>query len=238
MIVPVEELPKTMPASEPKLNSEHAKQGARQANQAGACVLEANPQTRPLPKTLIFKRLTDLLLTVGALIFLAPVFLFIALIIKLDSPGPVFFRQRRVGQNGHLFEIYKFRTMRTGTPDLPTDQMLKLPSPITRTGKFLRKTSLDELPQLINVLKGEMALVGPRPALYNQVELTEKRLARGVLRYLPGITGWAQVNGRDELPDDTKVDFDVWYCNNWNYVLDWKIVWATFFTVSSARGAF
>jgi O-antigen biosynthesis protein WbqP len=227
-----------MPASEPKLNTEHQNQGFRQASPAGASLLEPGTKFAPLPQALIFKRLTDLLLTIGALTFLAPVFLFIAIIIKLDSPGPVFFRQKRVGQNGHLFEIYKFRTMHTGTPDLPTDQMLKLPSPITKVGKFLRKTSLDELPQLINVIKGEMALVGPRPALYNQVELTEKRLARGVLRFLPGITGWAQVNGRDELPDDTKVDFDVWYCNNWNYALDWKIVWATFFTVSSARGAF
>ncbi len=128
--------------------------------------------------------------------------------------------------------------MRFGTPDVPTDQMLKLPSPITRVGAVLRKTSLDELPQLFNVLKGEMSLVGPRPALYNQTALTAMRLESGVLRFFPGITGWAQVNGRDELPDSEKVAADTWYCDNWSYWLDWQIIFSTFSAVLSKRGAY
>ncbi len=160
-----------------------------------------------------------------------------AIAIKLDSQGPIIFKQKRVGKNGELFEIYKFRTMRVGTPDLATDQMQKLPSPITKVGGFLRKTSLDELPQLFNVIKGEMSLVGPRPALYNQTELTALRADAGVLAYPPGITGWAQVNGRDELPDPVKVEFDKWYCDHWSYFLDWRILFSTLSAVVSRRGA-
>ena len=187
---------------------------------------------------MLFKRLTDILISSLALVGLSPVLGAVALAIKLDSPGPVIFKQKRVGLNGEFFEIYKFRTMRSGTPDLPTDQMMKLPSPITSVGAFLRKTSLDELPQLVNVLIGQMSLVGPRPALYNQEELTRLRLENGVLKYPPGITGWAQINGRDELPDQTKVELDKWYCENWNYLLDWRIIFSTFGAVVSKRGAF
>ena len=185
---------------------------------------------------MIAKRITDFTLCSVALILGAPVLLAIALAIKLDSRGPIIFKQKRVGQNGQLFEIYKFRTMRTGTPDLPTDQMLLLPSPVTKVGELLRKTSLDELPQLVNVVLGQMSLVGPRPALYNQTDLTTKREASGVLKFMPGITGWAQVNGRDELPDDVKVAADKWYCDNWNYWLDWRIIAMTFKAVLSKRG--
>ena len=172
---------------------------------------------------MIFKRLTDICIAVA---------------IKLDSEGPVIFKQKRIGEGGEFFEIYKFRTMKTGTPNLPTDQMQKLPSPVTKVGEFLRKTSLDELPQLLNVLVGQMSLVGPRPALYNQTELTALREENGVLRFPPGITGWAQINGRDELPDQVKVDLDKWYCDNWNYWLDWRIIFSTFGAVLSKRGAF
>jgi O-antigen biosynthesis protein WbqP len=186
---------------------------------------------------MLAKRLTDIFISVSALLGFAPLLAIIAILIKLDSEGPIIFKQRRVGQDGEFFEIYKFRTMRTGTPDLPTDQMLKLESPITRVGSFLRKTSLDELPQLFNVLAGQMSLVGPRPALYNQVELTEKRKSEGVLRFPPGITGWAQVNGRDELPDDVKVKADKWYCEHWTYWLDWRIIFLTFGAVFSKKGA-
>jgi len=161
---------------------------------------------------LLFKRLTDIIRATTALVLLAPLLAILSIAIKIDSSGPAFFTQRRVGVNGKLFDILKFRTMFFGTPDLPTDQMLKLPSPITRTGKFLRATSLDELPQLLNVIKGDMSIVGPRPALYNQTELTAKREKRGVLRFRPGITGWAQTHGRDELADDAKVEYDAWYC--------------------------
>ncbi len=188
-------------------------------------------------EAMLAKRLTDIFISVSALLGFAPLLAIIAVLIKLDSNGPVIFKQRRVGQDGEFFEIYKFRTMRIGTPDLPTDQMLKLESPITRVGSFLRKTSLDELPQLFNVLAGQMSLVGPRPALYNQVELTEKRKSEGILRFPPGITGWAQVNGRDELPDDVKVKADKWYCEHWNYWLDWRIIFLTFGAVFSKKGA-
>lgn len=187
---------------------------------------------------LILKRLTDLFLSASMVLVLAPLLAVIALAIKTDSRGPAIFKQNRVGLDGRLFEIYKFRTMFYGTPDIPTDQMLKRPSPITRVGNWLRKTSLDELPQLFNVLKGEMSLVGPRPALYNQTELTEMRKACGVLRFLPGITGWAQINGRDELADEVKVAADKWYCDHWTYWLDWQIIFSTFGAVLSKRGAF
>jgi O-antigen biosynthesis protein WbqP len=183
------------------------------------------------------KRLSDFIFALAAAIALSPFMIIIAVAIKLDSSGPVIFSQRRVGKNGGFFNIYKFRTMHTGTPDLPTDQMLKLPSPVTRVGKILRSTSLDELPQIFNVVKNDMSIVGPRPALYNQTQLTEMRQSAGVLRFAPGITGWAQVNGRDELPDDVKVKMDKWYCDNWNYFLDWKIIFMTFQAVLSRRGA-
>ncbi len=192
------------------------------------------PATSP---QLLGKRLTDIAISLLAIIFLTPLIVILFIIIKIDSPGPIFFRQRRVGRDGTFFKIFKFRTMFAGTPDLPTDEMLKLSySPVTRAGKFLRATSLDELPQLINVLKGEMSLVGPRPALYNQIELTNKRKACGVLEFLPGVTGLAQVSGRDELPDEVKVSFDKWYCEHWNYWLDWSIVLATFKAIASRRG--
>ncbi len=191
----------------------------------------------PEPIQLALKRFTDLSLCLAATFFLSPLLIMLAFAIKLDSSGPVIFKQKRVGKNGHFFEIYKFRTMHTGTPDLPTDQMLKLPSPVTRVGRLMRATSLDELPQIFNVIKNEMAIVGPRPALYNQTELTAKRESAGVLRFPPGITGWAQVNGRDELPDEVKVSMDKWYCDNWNYFLDWKIILMTFQAVTSRRGA-
>jgi O-antigen biosynthesis protein WbqP len=186
---------------------------------------------------LMLKRLTDLIVSTGSLIALLPVFVATAIAIKIDSRGPVVFTQKRVGRDGTFFEIYKFRTMRHGTPDLPTDQMLLLPSPITAVGAFLRHYSLDELPQLFNVLKGQMSLVGPRPALYNQTALTAMRLESGVLRFPPGITGWAQINGRDELRDEVKVAADKWYCDNWSYWLDWRIIGATFGAVLSKRGA-
>jgi len=196
-----------------------------------------NPPTKHYHKPLMFiKRGADLFMSILALLGLSPVLFACAMAIKLDSSGPVIFKQKRVGMAGQFFEIYKFRTMLTGTPDLPTDQMLKLPSRITRFGEFLRKTSLDELPQLINVLKGEMSLVGPRPALYNQVELTQKRQNVGVLEFPPGITGWAQVNGRDDLPDDDKVLADKYYCDNWSLWLDVRIILMTFEAIRSKRG--
>lgn len=189
------------------------------------------------PRALALKRATDMILSGIALLVLLPWFAVIMVAIKLDSRGPALFRQKRVGRNGQLFEILKFRSMRVDAPNVATDVLLSMGiNPITRMGGFLRKTSLDELPQLINVLRGEMSLVGPRPALYNQYELTEKRKNCGALRMLPGITGWAQVNGRDELPDDVKVSFDAWYCDNWHYWLDWQIIFKTVVAVIRRRG--
>lgn len=194
---------------------------------------------KALPRAgLLLKRVTDLTLSLAGIILLAPLAVVIACAIRIDSPGPALFRQRRIGLDGEHFDIYKFRTMFQDTPDLATDQMLRMPSPVTRLGRILRKTSLDELPQLLNVLKGDMSLVGPRPALYNQAELTALRKRHGVLRFPPGITGWAQINGRDELPDQVKVDLDRWYCDRWSYWLDWKIIFLTFRAVVSSRGAF
>lgn len=185
---------------------------------------------------LALKRATDLAISVTAGLILSPALLAVAVAIKLDSSGPIVFQQKRFGKDGGFFNIYKFRTMHTGTPDLPTDQMQKLPSPVTRVGKILRSTSLDELPQIFNVIKNDMSIVGPRPALYNQTQLTDMRRSAGVLRFPPGITGWAQVNGRDELPDEVKVKMDKWYCDNWNYFLDWKIMFMTFQTIITRRG--
>lgn len=187
---------------------------------------------------MFLKRLTDIFITLLALPFVGVVMIVAAILIKLDTQGPVLYTQQRVGLNGEFFEIYKFRTMLVGTPALPTEEMMKLPSRVTRVGKVLRKFSIDELPQLFNVLKGDMSLVGPRPALYNQTELTRMRQSEGILKFPPGITGWAQVNGRDELPDEVKVQADKWYCDNWSYWLDWKIIFSTFGAVTSKRGAF
>lgn len=187
---------------------------------------------------MLTKRLTDIFLSFSALTALGPLLLVVAAAIKLDSPGPVIFKQKRVGKKGEFFEIYKFRTMRVGTPNVSTEEMLKMPSPITSVGSFLRKTSVDELPQLVNVLMGQMSLVGPRPALYNQDSLTELRQKEGVLEFLPGITGWAQINGRDELADEVKVEYDKWYCDNWSNKLDWQIIFSTFGAVLNKRGAY
>ncbi len=186
---------------------------------------------------LLMKRITDIAVSVFALVVLLPLCVVIVALICLDSPGAPIYRQKRVGKKGNFFQIYKFRSMHIGTPELPTNEMQLLPSRITKFGQILRRTSLDELPQLINILKGEMSLVGPRPALYNQIELTSQRLQAGVLDFAPGITGWAQINGRDELSDITKVEFDKWYVDNWHYFLDWKIIFATVRAVLSRRGA-
>ncbi len=185
-----------------------------------------------------FKRLTDIAIAGLALIFLTPLLFIIAVCICLDSPGSPIFSQKRMGYKGKIFNIYKFRTMKTGTPDISTDLMLKQASPITRVGAVLRKTSLDEIPQLFNIVKGEMSIVGPRPALYNQYELIARRKVLGILDVLPGITGLAQINGRDDISDDLKIQFDKEYVDNWNYLLDWKIILNTFQAVFTSKGVY
>ena len=184
-----------------------------------------------------FKRLLDFVLSLAACIVLAPVMLVIAVWIKLDSPGPVFFRQRRVGVHKTHFNILKFRTMRGDTPhDVPTHLLKNADSYITKSGAFLRKTSLDELPQIYNILVGEMAIIGPRPALYNQYDLIEARDRVHANDVRPGLTGLAQVNGRDELPIDVKARYDGEYAANITFLGDMKIFFGTFGYVFHRKG--
>ena len=183
------------------------------------------------------KRLLDFVLSLAACIVLAPVMLAIAVWIKLDSPGPVFFRQRRVGAHKTHFNILKFRTMRGDTPhDVPTHLLKNADSYITKSGAFLRKTSLDELPQIYNILVGEMAIIGPRPALYNQYDLIEARDKVHANDVRPGLTGLAQVNGRDELPIDAKARYDGEYAANITFLGDMKIFFGTFGYVFHRKG--
>ncbi|MPM74664.1 Undecaprenyl phosphate N,N'-diacetylbacillosamine 1-phosphate transferase [bioreactor metagenome] len=182
------------------------------------------------------KRFLDIIISLLLLVLLSPLFLIIGTIIKLSSKGPVFFIQMRIGKNNELFKFYKFRTMKVGTPNVATDKLGDSRSYVTAIGRVLRKTSLDEIPQLINVFKGDMTFVGPRPALYNQYELKEMRTAAGVHRLLPGITGWAQVNGRDNNNDWEKTGHDTYYLNNKSLKLDIKILVRTVFKVLRADG--
>jgi len=170
------------------------------------------------------------------LVLFSPLFLIVGVMIKLNSKGPVFFTQMRIGRNNELFKFYKFRTMKIGTPNVATDKLDSSISYVTKTGKILRKTSIDELPQIINILKGDMTFVGPRPALYNQYELKELRTKAGVHKLLPGVTGWAQINGRDNNNDYEKTQHDSDYLNNKSLWLDIRIVFRTVFKVLRAEG--
>ncbi|GAA0083716.1 type 8 capsular polysaccharide synthesis protein Cap8M [Clostridium sp. CTA-7] len=182
------------------------------------------------------KRFFDFLISLILLALCSPVILLVAILIKLTSEGPVFFTQMRIGKNNELFKLYKFRTMKTGTPNVATDKLGNAQSYLTTVGKILRKTSLDEVPQLINILKGDMTFVGPRPALYNQYNLKELRTKAGVHTLVPGITGWAQINGRDHNDDFQKTELDRYYLNNKSINLDIKILFMTFFKVLRAEG--
>ena len=183
------------------------------------------------------KRGADVILSLLALICLSPVYLIVALAVKISSPGPVLFRQKRVGRGGRLFTIYKFRTMRTDTPRDTATHLLQDPSRyITRVGAFLRRSSLDELPQFFNVLKGDMSIVGPRPALYNQYDLIAAREKAGVNAVRPGITGLAQISGRDELPIPVKVHYDREYVENLSLKMDARCFFGTIISVLRAEG--
>lgn len=183
------------------------------------------------------KKIIDRFLAFIGLIVLSPLFLILIIAIKLDSPGSIFFRQKRVGIHKTHFEILKFRTMRTDTPkDMPT-HMLKNPDQyITKVGRFLRKTSLDELPQIINILKGDMAIVGPRPALWNQYDLIEERDKYGANDILPGLTGWAQINGRDELEIPVKAKLDGDYVAKMSFGMDLRCILGTVVSVARQDG--
>ncbi|HEL1588988.1 TPA: sugar transferase [Streptococcus suis] len=185
----------------------------------------------------IFKRVFDIVLSGVAIFFFSPILVIIAIAIKLDSKGPVLFKQKRVGKNKTYFMIYKFRSMYVDAPsDMPTHLLKDPTAMITKVGAFLRKTSLDELPQLFNIFKGEMAIVGPRPALWNQYDLIEERDKYRANDIRPGLTGWAQINGRDELEIDEKSKLDGYYVENMGLLLDIKCFLGTFISVAKSEG--
>lgn len=182
------------------------------------------------------KRFFDLILALTAFFLLFPLFFLVALAVRATSKGPVFYWSDRVGQNNAIFKMPKFRTMRVDTPAVATHLLNDPTRWLTPIGAFLRKTSLDELPQLLSILKGDMSFVGPRPALFNQDDLIALRTEKGVHILIPGLTGWAQINGRDELPIPVKVDFDVWYLQHASLLLDMKIIILTFVKVVCSEG--
>ena len=180
----------------------------------------------------ILKRLIDILLSGVGLILLAPGYRLIAIAIVIDDPGPVLFRQKRIGVHKTHFEILKFRTMRMDAPkDMPTHLLQDPEQHITRVGKILRKTSLDELPQIAQIFTGKMSIIGPRPALWNQFDLIEERDKYGANDVRPGLTGWAQINGRDELPIAVKARFDGEYVERMSFLFDCKCFFGTILSV-------
>ena len=181
------------------------------------------------------KRLFDIVVSLLLLVVFSPLFLLCAILVKLTSKGPVFYVSDRIGANNSHFNMLKFRTMRTDTPQLATHLLSDPKAFLTPIGNFLRKSSLDELPQLINVLKGEMSIVGPRPALFNQDDQIALRKKSGVDVLVPGITGWAQINGRDDISIARKVELDTWYLHNRSFLLDLKIIFLTVWNVVSRK---
>ena len=183
------------------------------------------------------KRMIDLVLSIAGLILLAPLFLILIIAIKVESPGPVLFKQKRVGIHKSHFHILKFRTMKIDTPkDTPTHLLENPEQWITKVGRFLRKTSLDELPQIINILKGEMSIIGPRPALWNQYDLISERDKYGANDVPVGLSGWAQINGRDELEIDVKARLDGEYAEKIGFMMDVRCFLGTIFTVLRSDG--
>ena len=183
------------------------------------------------------KRIIDIVLSGVGIIVLSPLLLVLCIAIKLDSPGPILFKQKRVGIHKKHFMIYKFRTMRTDTPkDMPTHMLSNPEQYITRTGKFLRKTSLDELPQIFNIFKGDMSIVGPRPALWNQYDLLAERDKYHANDVRPGLTGWAQIHGRDELEIAEKAKLDGWYVEHMSFWLDVRCFFGTIKAVADHDG--
>jgi O-antigen biosynthesis protein WbqP len=184
-----------------------------------------------------FKRFIDLVLSALAIVFLIIPMLFVAIAIKIDSKGPVLFKQKRVGKNKKHFNILKFRTMRIDTPhDAPTHELSDPKKWITKVGGFLRKTSLDELPQIFNIFVGQMSIIGPRPALWNQYDLIEERDKYGANDVRPGLTGWAQINGRDELEIPVKAKLDGEYIEKHSFFFDIRCFFGTIFSVLRSDG--
>jgi len=183
------------------------------------------------------KQIVDCIFAIVGLVVSSPLFLLLIICIKLDSKGPVLFKQRRIGKGKKEFYILKFRTMRIDTPkDMPTHLLEDPEMYITKVGKFLRKTSLDELPQIINIIKGEMSIIGPRPALWNQYDLIKERDKYGANDVTPGLTGWAQINGRDELPIDVKAKLDGEYVEKLSPLFDLKVFFMTIKSVLKSEG--
>lgn len=183
------------------------------------------------------KRIMDFLIALVATVILSPILLLLCIAIKIDSRGSILFQQKRVGIGVSYFPIYKFRTMRIDTPkDMPTHMLSNPEQYITKVGKFLRKSSLDELPQLLNILKGDMSFVGPRPALWNQEDLIAEREKYGANDVLPGLTGWAQINGRDELEIPVKAKLDGEYVKRMSFLFDIRCFFGTFVSVAKADG--
>ena len=185
---------------------------------------------------LISKRTMDIVSSLVGLILLSPLFLLVAILIKLDSKGPIIFKQIRIGKNSKPFYIYKFRSMKIDAPNLSTEEFINASDFTTKVGKFIRKTSIDELPQLVNILKGDMSIVGPRPVIEREVRLLEIRKECNVDSILPGITGLAQINGRDNIDDYEKVKYDFEYLSKRNLVLDIKIIINTVLKVAKSEG--
>ena len=184
----------------------------------------------------MLKRSFDFTMALTAIIFLSLPMVIVAILVKTTSPGPILYWSDRVGSNNVIFRMPKFRTMRIDTPAVATHLLGNADRWLTPIGKFLRKSSLDELPQLFSILTGDMSIVGPRPALFNQDDLITLRTEKGVHHLTPGLTGWAQINGRDELPIPVKVEFDEWYLKNRSIMLDLKIIVQTFVKVLRKEG--
>jgi O-antigen biosynthesis protein WbqP len=182
------------------------------------------------------KRAFDVIIALFVLFLVFVPMLFVALLVKITSRGPVLYWSDRVGKNNIIFRMPKFRTMKIDTPAVATHLLTDPDHYLTPIGVFLRKSSLDELPQLFSILVGDMSFVGPRPALFNQDDLVELRTSKGIQVLIPGLTGWAQVNGRDDLPIPVKVDFDEYYLKHRSMMFDLKIIFLTFFKVVRSEG--
>ena len=184
----------------------------------------------------MLKRQFDLSLAIILVLILLPFFLIVFLLIKITSTGPAIYWSKRIGKNNKEFYMPKFRTMRIETPQIATHLLASPDQYLIPLGKFLRKSSLDEIPQLYSVLMGTMSFVGPRPALFNQDDLVKLRTEKGIHKLVPGITGWAQINGRDDLPIPKKVDYDYYYLQNNTLLMDFKILFLTATKVIRAEG--
>lgn len=182
------------------------------------------------------KRLIDIALSFLGAVVLLPIFLIVGLLVYIDDPGPVIFKQRRIGKGKKEFWLHKFRSMKMNTPDIPTHLLDNPNQYITRVGKIIRKLSIDELPQIYDILIGNMSIIGPRPALWNQNDLIEERDKYGANDVKPGLTGWAQINGRDELPIDVKAKFDGEYIEKMSFLFDCKCFFGTIAAVLKHDG--